>query len=218
MCSDCLIYCCNIEVSHLCCLIASLVPAGFFHRSHGGTGRRRRRLLLSNGCSVDRWALVTALTPFWRCRESGQRDVLLLQCFWLKRRGQVDQQLEQTSSNDLLLRSLPTYGLRDRSLLSRGSAESVGSDAHLPAISASSALLLWKVAEEWGCVDECELQNWKGGVVCMTWQHFIYGVHQHCHTMVGCNLRQKQLQQEQHLQKAVQALGTHLAEGSGLGV
>ena len=37
-------------------------------------------------------------------------------------------------------------------------------------------------------------------------------------TMVGCNLRQKQLQQEQHLQKAVQALGTHLAEGSGLGV
>ena len=34
--------------------------------------------------------------------------------------------------------------------------------------------------EEWGYVDECELQNWKGGVVCMTWQHFIYGVHQHC--------------------------------------
>ena len=30
--------------------------------------------------------------------------------------------------------------------------------------------------EEWGYVDECELQNWKGGVVCMTCQHFIYGV------------------------------------------
>ena len=55
--------------------------------------------------------------------------------------------------------------------------------------------------EDWGYVDECELQNWKGGVVCMTCQHFIYGVDQHCHTMVGCNLRQKQLQQGQHLKK-----------------
>ena len=55
--------------------------------------------------------------------------------------------------------------------------------------------------EEWGYVDECELQNWKGGVVCMTCQHFIYGVDQLCHTMVGCNLRQKQLQQGQHLKK-----------------
>ena len=32
-------------------------------------------------------------------------------------------------------------------------------------------------------------------------QHFTYGVDQHCHTMVGCNLRQKQLQQGQHLKK-----------------
>ena len=44
------------------------------HLSHGGTGRRRRRLLLSNGCYVDHWALVTALTPFWRCGESDQRS------------------------------------------------------------------------------------------------------------------------------------------------
>ena len=35
----------------------------------------------------------------------------------------------------------------------------------------------------------------------MTCQHFTYGVDQHCHTMVGCNLRQKQLQQGQHLKK-----------------
>ena len=49
--------------------------------------------------------------------------------------------------------------------------------------------------EEWGFVDDCDLQNWKGGVVCMTCQDFTYGVDQHCHTMVGCNLRQKQLQQ-----------------------
>ena len=35
----------------------------------------------------------------------------------------------------------------------------------------------------------------------MTCQHFVYGVDQHCHTMVGCNLRQKQLQQGEHLKK-----------------
>ena len=55
--------------------------------------------------------------------------------------------------------------------------------------------------EEWDFVDERELQDWKGGVVCMTCQHFTYGVDQHCHTMVGCNLRQKQLQQGQDLKK-----------------
>ena len=55
--------------------------------------------------------------------------------------------------------------------------------------------------EEWGFVDERDLQNWKGGVVCMTCQHFIYGVDQHCRTMVGCNLSQKQLQQGEHLNK-----------------
>ena len=33
----------------------------------------------------------------------------------------------------------------------------------------------------------------------MTCQHFTYGVDQHCHAMVACNLRQKQLQQGQHL-------------------
>ena len=42
--------------------------------------------------------------------------------------------------------------------------------------------------EEWDYVDERDLQNWKGGVVCMTCQHFTYGVDQHCHTMVDCNL------------------------------
>ena len=47
--------------------------------------------------------------------------------------------------------------------------------------------------EEWDFIDERDLQGWKGGVVCMTCQHFTYGVDQHCHTKVGCNLRQKQL-------------------------
>ena len=55
--------------------------------------------------------------------------------------------------------------------------------------------------EEWGFVDDCDLEGWKGGVVCMTCQHFTYGVDQHCRTMVGCKLRQKQLQQGEHLSK-----------------
>ena len=63
----------KIAVRHLFRLNVSLAFPGLFHLSHGGTRRRRRRLLLPNGCSVDHWALVTALTPFWRCRESDQR-------------------------------------------------------------------------------------------------------------------------------------------------
>ena len=50
-----------------------------FHRRQGGTGRRRRRLLLTNGFSVDHWVLVTALTPFWRCGESDQRYLTALE-------------------------------------------------------------------------------------------------------------------------------------------
>ena len=50
-----------------------------------------------------------------------------------------------------------------------------------------------------GLVEERELQGWKGARICMTCQHFAYGVDQHCHTLVGCNLMQKQLQQGEHL-------------------
>ena len=55
--------------------------------------------------------------------------------------------------------------------------------------------------EEWAFVDERELQGWKGGCVCITCQHFIYRVDQHCHTLLDCNLRQQQLQQGEHLKK-----------------
>ena len=55
--------------------------------------------------------------------------------------------------------------------------------------------------EEWGFVDQRDLQNFKDGMVCMTCQHVTYGVDQHCHTMVGCNLRQRQLQQGEHLKR-----------------
>ncbi|AII42598.1 hypothetical protein KR100_04355 [Synechococcus sp. KORDI-100] len=36
-------------------------------------------------------------------------------------------------------------------------------------------------------------------VGCMTCQHFSYGVDQHCDTLLGCTIRQKQLAQGDHL-------------------
>ena len=45
--------------------------------------------------------------------------------------------------------------------------------------------------EEWAFIDDAELQGWKGAGICMTCQHFTYGVDQHCHTLLGCTLRQK---------------------------
>ena len=55
--------------------------------------------------------------------------------------------------------------------------------------------------DEWSFVDDRELANWKGSRVCMTCQHFTYGVSVHCHTLVACNLRRQQLQQGKHLTK-----------------
>ena len=54
---------------------------------------------------------------------------------------------------------------------------------------------------EWCFVDERNLQNWKGGAAYMTCKHFIYRADQHCDTMLGSNLWQKQLHQGQHLNK-----------------
>ena len=55
--------------------------------------------------------------------------------------------------------------------------------------------------EEWDFIDERELQGWKGERICMTCQHFTYGIDQQCHTDLGCNLRRGQLQQGEHLTK-----------------
>ena len=55
--------------------------------------------------------------------------------------------------------------------------------------------------EEWSFVEERELQGWKGACLCITCQHFAYGVDQHCRTILGCNARQKQLPQGDHLTK-----------------
>ena len=63
--------------------------------------------------------------------------------------------------------------------------------------------------EDWGFVDDRDLHNWKGGVVFMTCQHFTYGVDQPCHTMLGCNLRQKQLHYGQHLKKQCKLWAPH---------
>ena len=54
----------------------------------------------------------------------------------------------------------------------------------------------------------------EGGVVCMTCQHFTYEVDQHCHTMIF--QPQAEAAAPRAAPKALQALGTHLAEGSGL--
>ena len=44
--------------------------------------------------------------------------------------------------------------------------------------------------EEWGFVGDHDLQGWKGACLCVTCQHFAYGIDQHCRTLVGCNVRQ----------------------------
>ena len=55
--------------------------------------------------------------------------------------------------------------------------------------------------EEWDYVDDHQLQGWKGREICITCQHFTYGIDQHCRTLVACNLRRGLLQQGEHLLK-----------------
>ena len=49
----------------------------------------------------------------------------------------------------------------------------------------------------------------------MTCQHFTYGASQSSHTMVGCNLRQKQHQQGEHPKKARKLWATTREKGMG---
>ena len=72
------------------------------------------------------------------------------------------------------------------------------------------------VMEEWDFVDDRDLQNWKGGVVCMTCQHFTYGVDQHCHTMVGCTSGRSNCNRAA-FKEALQVVGTDITEGDALG-
>ena len=53
--------------------------------------------------------------------------------------------------------------------------------------------------EEWAWVDERDLVPFRGARVCMTCQHFSWGVDGHCQTLLGCTLRRGLLQQGEHL-------------------
>ena len=55
--------------------------------------------------------------------------------------------------------------------------------------------------EEWAFVDERELMNCRCSSICVTCEHFTYGVDAHCRTLVACRIRQQQLQQGEHLTK-----------------
>ena len=55
--------------------------------------------------------------------------------------------------------------------------------------------------EEGGFVDDRDLQGWKGGVGCMTRQHFAAGGGRHCRTLLTCNLRRRQRAHGDHLKK-----------------
>lgn len=70
--------------------------------------------------------------------------------------------------------------------------------------SASTDVLVIGLMEEWGYIEDVDLQNWKGDHICITCQHFGYGVDQHCRTLLACNLRRGLLQQGDHLLKTCQ--------------
>jgi len=62
-------------------------------------------------------------------------------------------------------------------------------------------LLGWYDMEEWSFVDDRELTNCCCQRICITCEHFTYGVDAHCRTIVVCRIREQQLQQGQHLTK-----------------
>ena len=69
--------------------------------------------------------------------------------------------------------------------------------------------------EEWDYIDDRELQGWKGHRICITCEHFTYGVDASCHTILGCNLRRQQLQQGEHLLKRCDHWSTLVAKPIG---
>ena len=64
--------------------------------------------------------------------------------------------------------------------------------------------------EDWECIDDRELQNWKGDRICITCQHFTYGVDPQCRTILGCKLKRQQLQQGEDLLKRCEHWSTLL--------
>ena len=53
--------------------------------------------------------------------------------------------------------------------------------------------------EEWGFVDDRQLTKSFTYQVCITCQHFSYGVDGHCHTLLACNLLRGRLLDGEHL-------------------
>ncbi len=53
--------------------------------------------------------------------------------------------------------------------------------------------------EEWGHTDDRVMQRSYTAEVYLSSAWFIYEMHAHCHTCVGCALMEKQLEQGQHL-------------------
>ena len=53
--------------------------------------------------------------------------------------------------------------------------------------------------EEWGHADDRVMQRSYTAEAYLSSAWFIYGMHAHCHTFVGCALMEKQLEQGQHL-------------------
>ena len=71
-----------------------------------------------------------------------------------------------------------------------------------PSACISTYVFARSVVDDWDFMDDRELQSRKGACSCMTCQHFSYGVDQHCRTLLGCNMRQRQLVQGDHLTKS----------------
>ena len=55
--------------------------------------------------------------------------------------------------------------------------------------------------EAWDFADERDLQGWKGGMVCMTCQHFTFMTDEDCRTLLTCGLQRRQVPHGEHLTK-----------------
>ena len=72
--------------------------------------------------------------------------------------------------------------------------------------------------EEWAWVDERDLVPFRGARVCMTGQHFSWGVDGHCHTLLGCTLRRGLLQHGEHLTRQCEHWASVTEAGVGVTV
>ena len=71
--------------------------------------------------------------------------------------------------------------------------------------------------EEWVFIDDEELQGLKRAFICMTCEHFTYGVDQHCTHAAWLHAQAKAAATGSASEEEVQAMGTKLAERNGMG-